>query len=383
MSEEPDLQALREAIESLDREVLGLLRERLRLVEQVATRKLAQAYPFRDAPREDSVLRRIRKLAAGLGLDAHEIERLYRQILAMSVAHQEAHVRSLPTVPLRVGYQGVEGSYSHLAAQRRYAGRPGGTLLTGYPSFRAVVENLLAGVEDFGWLPIENTTAGSIDETYDLLAEGGITITGEEIRSIDHCLLGLPGASLESLGVVLSHPQALLQCRRFLAERPWLEPRAEFDTAGAARKVRDLGDPRTGAIASLAAGRSFGLEVLAQNIQDQSGNFTRFVEVARVPLPCPEGVPCKTSLLLSVGHTPGSLAEVLAVFSRRRINLTKLESRPVPESPWEYRFHVDLEGHAASANLSEALAEIRPRTRELRVLGSYPKALDSDGPPSA
>jgi chorismate mutase / prephenate dehydratase len=374
MSESVDLQALREAIEEVDHEILAKLRRRMELVEEVAGAKLEGAVPFRDALREEHVLQRIRHLAVELGLDAHEVERLYRQIMAMSVARQQAHVRALPTAPLRVAYQGVEGSYSHLAAQQHYAGRPGGVLLTGFQSFRAAAEAVKEGAVDLALLPIENTTAGSIDETYDLLAEGGLTVTGEVVRQIEHCLLALPGARMEDLRKVLSHPQALLQCQRFLGGVPWIEAGAEFDTAGAARKVRELGDRTLAAIASESAARAFGLEVLARGIQTQQGNFTRFVEIALEAAPCPPDAPCKTSLLLALEHRPGALGEVLTVLSRRGVNLTKIESRPVPGAPWQYRFHVDLEGHAASAAVCAALEEMRPLTTELRLLGTYPRA---------
>jgi chorismate mutase / prephenate dehydratase len=373
-----DLQALREALEAVDREILAQLERRMALVEEVAQAKLAGAFPFRDALREDHVLQRIRQAAVERGLDAHEVERLYRQIMAMSVARQQAHVRALPTAPLRVAYQGVEGSYSHLAAQQHYGGRLGGVLLTGFQSFRAAVEAVTSGAADLALLPIENTTAGSIDETYDLLAEGGITVTGEVVRQIEHCLLALPGVAIEELRAVLSHPQALLQCQGFLASVPWIEARAEFDTAGAARKVRELGDRSLGAIASESAARAFGLEVLRQGIQTQQGNFTRFVEVALEAPPCPADRPCKTSLLLAVAHQPGALGEVLGELGRRGINCTKLESRPVPGQPWQYRFHLDVEGHAASQSVSGALEAIRPVTTDLRVLGTYPQARVED-----
>jgi len=370
-----DLQRLREAIEAADRKLLAALRERMALVEQVAETKVHAAYPFRDRPREERVLEGIRRAAVELGLDAHEVERLYRLVMEMSIARQEQHVRGLDTVPLRIAYQGIEGSYTHLAAQRRYAHREGGALLTGCESFREVASAVKEGAADLGLLPIENTTAGSINETYDLLAEGGITITGEIVSRIEHCLLALPGTKLEDLRVVMSHPQAILQCEAFWREVPWIRPQAEFDTAGAARKVKESNRRDLGAVASASAGRLFGLEVLRAGIQTQAGNATRFVEVAREAVPCPHDAACKTSLvlLLSDDH-PGALGDVLTAFSRRGVNLTKLESRPALGTAWTYRFYLDLLGHAASRPIGEALEEIRPMLGELRVLGTYPVA---------
>jgi chorismate mutase/prephenate dehydratase len=372
--EAPDLQALREAIEGIDREILALLRRRMTFAERVAATKVRAAFPFRDEAREEQVLQRVRHAAVEQGLDAHEVERLYRVMLDMSVAHQRAHVRSLDTTPLRVSYQGVEGSYSHLTAQRRYAGTPEGVLLEGFETFREAADAVREGRADRALLPIENTTAGSINETYDVLAEGGLTITAEAVSHIEHCLLGLPGARVEDLRLVLSHPQGLLQCQDFLRAAPWIRTQAEFDTAGSARKVRERGDPTVGAIAAESAARVYGLEVLRRGIQSQAGNYTRFVELAREPVPFPPEAPAKTALLVATPHRPGALAEVLGVFSRRGVNLAKLESRPIPGSPFQYRFYLDLDGHAVREPVRGALEEVAPLTVELRVLGSFPAA---------
>lgn len=377
----PDLQALREAIEAVDLEILAALRRRMELVEEVAATKLDRAVPLRDRLREEHVFQRVRHAAAEAGLDPHEIERLYRLVMEMSVARQQEHIRSRATAPLRVAYQGVEGSYSHLAAQRAYAGRPGGVVLAGFDSFRAAAAAVADGSADLALLPIENTTAGSINETYDLLAEGGLVVTGELVSRIEHCLLALPGVEVEELRTVISHPQGLLQCEAFFRGAPWIAPRAEFDTAGAARKVREANDRTLGAIASASAASVYGLAILRRGIQSQAGNYTRFFEVGSEAATCPAGARCKTSLLLALAHRPGALGAVLAELGRRGINLTKLESRPLPGTPWQYRFYLDLEGHAASAPVAEALAALAGHTTELRVLGTYPAA-DPDPPAS-
>ncbi|MGE5177542.1 MAG: prephenate dehydratase [Bacteroidota bacterium] len=369
-----DLQSIREAIERVDKEILAALKRRMDLVEEVARAKLESASPFRDRQREEQIIGRIRHAAAELGLDAHEIERLYRDIMEMSVGHQQALVRSLEDVPLRIAYQGVEGSFSHLTAQRHYAGLKSGVLLTGYDTFRGAVAAVRDGSADFALLPIENTTAGSVHETYDLLAEGGVTITHEVVSQVEHCLLALPGAKLEQLRTVISHPQALAQCEAFLRTIPWAVPRTEFDTAGSARKVREGNDPAVAAIASESAAKLYGLDVLKKGIQTQEGNYTRFVEIAREAVACPPGAACKTSLMLSLAHKPGALGEVLARFGGRGVNLTRIESRPVLGAPWQYRFYLDLEGHAASEPVRAALEELRPLTTDVRVLGTYPRA---------
>jgi chorismate mutase/prephenate dehydratase len=375
-----DLQAAREAIEKIDHDLMALLRERMDLVEVVANLKLEKAFPFRDPPREEQVLQRVRHSAAEAGLDPHEIERLYRLIMEMSIAHQVEHIRSSGRTPLRVAYQGVEGAFSHVAAQRHYRDRAAGTLLTGFETFRGAADAVRDGSADLALLPIENSTAGSINETYDLLAVGGLAITAEVISHVEHCLLGVPGASVDDLELVLSHPQALAQCEGYLHDLPKIRTQDEFDTAGSARKVKESNDRTLGAIASESAGRALGLEVLARGIQSESGNFTRFVEVALEAATCPPDQPCKTSLMLTTGDHAGELGQLLTEFSQRSINLTKLESRPIPARPWQYRFYLDVQGHAASAPVAEALDRIRKSTFELLVLGTYPSAEPEPAP---
>ncbi|MFP2957924.1 bifunctional chorismate mutase/prephenate dehydratase [Myxococcus sp. 1LA] len=370
----PDLDRIRVSIERIDEEILDALRRRMALADDVARAKLAAAAPFRDQRREDLLLRRIRTRAAEHGLDPHEVERIWRLFIDMSVARQHELVTRLDTTPLRVAYPGVEGSYSHLAARRRYGHRAGGVLLSGFDHAREAVEALRRGEQDLVLLPIENTTAGSMNETYDLLAEGGVVITAELVSQVDHRLLGLPGAKLEGLREVLSHPQALAQCETFLREKvPWARAVPDVDTGGAAQKVRERNDASVAAIASETAAQRFGLEVLAADLQP-AFDYTRFVEVGREATPLAPGVPCKTSLLMVLEHKPGTLGEMLQRLTLRGVNLSKLESRPIPGQPWQYRFYLDVEGHAASAAVTAALDDIRPLTSSLRVLGTYARA---------
>ena len=369
-----DLPSLRSAIERIDHDLLTLLRERMEVVDGVARAKLQTAVPIRDPRREEQVLQGVRAQAVRLGLDAHEVERLYRLIMDMAVARQQALVTTLDDVPLRVAYAGSEGSYSHLAAQSRYSHRPGGTLLTGYDSVRAAAQAVRLGRADVALLPIENTTAGSMNETYDLLADGGLTLNAEVIRPLDHRLLVLPGVRVEELRRVLSHPQALQQCAHYFATLPDVILQAELDTAGAAQTVRLRNDRTLAAVASASAALLYGLEALPVDIQSGELHFTRYGEVAVEATPCPPDVPCKTSILLVLEHRPGTLGQVLNVFARHGVNLSKLESRPVTGASLRYRFYVDLEGHAASREVGGAFDELRPAVSELRVLGTYPRA---------
>ena len=329
MSNTPDLQALREEIESLDREILRKLKSRMELVERVAQVKLVAAIPFRDRLREEQVLGRVRQIATELGLDPYETERLFRIVMEMSISRQQSHLHSMENLPLRVAYQGVEGSPSHLDAQRRFRGRAGGALLTEHQGFREVADAVRTGRADIGILPIENSTAGSINEIYDLLLDGGLTITAELFGSVRR-LLVLPGVDWRRLRRIFSHPQVLKQWEPVLRSLSQIQLEATYDTAGAARKVKEGNDRTLGAIATEYEGSTFGLEVAPAQIPDSVSDYTRYVEISREALPCPPGVPYKTSLVLVVNDRPGALREVLASLANRHLNLSKLESRPIP-----------------------------------------------------
>jgi chorismate mutase/prephenate dehydratase len=374
LADQPDLSRLRETIEAIDRELIALLAKRLAVVVPIAEAKLEAASPFRDSLREGIVFSRVRELAREHGLDPHRAEALYRVLLEWSVARQQEHVRQRATAPLRIAYQGVEGCYTHLAARQRYGGRSGGALLAGHATFRDVAEAVRQRAADVGLMPIENTTAGSITATYDLLAEGGLSITAEVVSHIQHCLLATDDATVEGLREVHSHPQALGQCERFFVDHPWIRPVEAFDTAGSARMVAERGDPSIGAIASEEASTRYGLQVLARHIQTQTGNYTRFVEVATEPVVFDCDGACKTTVMLELSHEPGALARVLAAFAKHRVDLSKLESRPIVGKPWSYRFYADLAGHRASKEVSAALDLAQKDCADLKVLGCYPAA---------
>ncbi len=240
------------------------------------------------------------------------------------------------------------------------------------PTFSACVRAVEKGEAGWAVLPVENTTAGSINETYDLLQQTNLWIVGEEVWEVDHCLLGLPEATLTGIRRVISHPQALAQCREFLASLPGVAVEAFVDTAEAAREVAQRRDPGLAAVASQEAGEAFGLQVLARSIADQRENWTRFVVVAPFQAPPPLGAPAKTSLILALPHREGALARCLAVLAERGLNLTKLESRPIPGKPWQYLFYVDFLGSLAADAVGDALAELASFCPFLKVLGSYP-----------
>jgi len=370
------LKEVREKLAELDRELVRLLGKRLRLVEQVALRKAHELAALRDPQREREVLFAVEAAAREERVDAWAVRQIFREILAMSVRFQERVLLSGGGKGgknlHRCAFQGSPWAYSHLAAQKYFGAQACHMEFLGFPTFAACVAAVETGEAGWAVLPIENTTAGSINETYDLLRHTELRIVGEEVLEVNHCLLGLPGAALTGIRKVLSHPQALAQCRGFLGTLPGVSVEAFVDTAEAALEVSRRQDPALAAIASREAGEAFGLQVLAQGIADQPENWTRFVVVAAFAPPVPASLKAKTSLVLTTPHRQGALASCLEVLARRGINLTKLESRPVPNRPWEYMFYLDLEGSVTDPAVAEAVATLEAMCPFFKLLGSYP-----------
>ena len=379
------LAPLREAIDRLDREFIRLLAERLRAVREIGDHKgRNKDAVLRDDERERRLFEMWAQEAEGRGVSAYFAGRVLREILNWSRRDQERFLEPgapgpAAARPARVGYQGVPACYSDLTIGKMFATRDVGRLeRVGFRGFAAAVDALEAGTIDYALLPIENTIAGSINEVYDLIGHRPVTIVGEEVWPVEHCLLGLPGARFEHLRSVRSHPVALQQCAKFLDALVGVVSESFHDTAGAAQAVAREGDPGIAAIASEEAAREYGLVVLKRDISDQATNLTRFLLVGRQPEPFDPRRPAKTSLVFSVNHRRGALLECLKSFDAQDINLTKLESRPRVNAPWEYQFYVDLEGHLDDPRVQQALEEVRAHTNHLKVLGSYPRRVENE-----
>jgi len=271
-----------------------------------------------------------------------------------------------------VGYQGSEGAYSQLAASRHFADRGRPVDCRGFHSFREMLDALEASEIDFAVLPIENSIAGSINESYDLLAEKGLSLVGEEFQPIAHCLIGVEQVPITAIRRVYSHPVALAQCRAFLESLEDCHVEAFVDTAMAVEKVKADADPSQAAIASERAAVLHDLPVLRRDIADHPENYTRMVIVATEPAHHGPEVTCKTSLIFSTIHERGALARCISIFADRGLNLTKIESRPKPDSPFEYVFYMDFEGNIDADATAQALEELGAVTTFLTVLGSYP-----------
>ncbi|MGC8969686.1 MAG: prephenate dehydratase [Conexivisphaera sp.] len=239
-----------------------------------------------------------------------------------------------------------------------------------FRTLREVFSAVEGGGVDYGVVPVENTLAGSVGETYDLLLDHELRVYGEVILRVEHHLLAVEGATLEGIREVWSHPQAIEQCRRFLDSlRVDVVPMP--NTAIAARRLVERRDPSIGVIASRRAAQIYGLKVLASNIEDEAHNYTRFFVLSRESR-APTGDDL-TSLIFSTRHEPGSLYHCLEPFAERRINLTRIESRPIRSRPWEYNFYLDLEGHVADPRVSGAIEALSRRATYVKVLGSYPR----------
>jgi prephenate dehydratase len=265
-----------------------------------------------------------------------------------------------------VGYPGPAGSHSDAAAAVLV---PDAARAVALPSFVAVVGAAVEADVELGVLPIESSLTGAIAETHDLLYDAPLSIVREASLHINHCLVALPDASRDELRTIRSHPQAFDQCRTLLGT--WrVKCVAAATTADAAREVAELHDPTQGAIASRVAAETYGLAVLAEDVSDRSA-YTRFVAVAphtRID----HGQAWRTALWFVTDHRPGALFRALEPFARHGLNLVQLVSRPLPDSPWRYRFDAVLDGHVFDAEVSAALADLRQVTRRLRLFGSYP-----------
>lgn len=268
----------------------------------------------------------------------------------------------------RVGFQGEAGAYSEQAVRILFDS----PVSIPFHSVHKVFEATEIGSIDFGVVPLENSHAGSINDSYDLLVRHGVQVVAETIVRVSHCLLAPPGVTMKDVRVVFSHPQALEQCEEFL-DSLQAERVAVHDTAGAARIVAEEGKEGSAAIASAEAAALYRLEVLASDIEDRADNSTKFVAIGRSRSDL-FGPPDKTSIVFATADIPGALYACLKEFADRSLNLSKLESRPSRAKAWQYHFYLDLDAPATDPVAQEALAALAEHTSFLRVLGSYPRA---------
>lgn len=374
-----DLEQSRKELDRIDIQMVELFEQRMQIVKDVAEYKLASGKPVLDRVREQEKLAAVCRLADS-EFNQHGISELFTQLMSISrklqysLLHAEAEgidfkpVSKLSGSPdTKVVYFGTKGSYTEQAMEEYF-----GTQIERFPAetFRDVMAAVKEGSADYGVLPIENTTTGGITDSYDLLVEFDNYIVAEHILKVDQALLGLPGASLDRLQTVYSHPQGLLQSRRFLEQFPQIKTVECSSTAGAAKKIVEDGDQTQAAVAGIRAAKTYGLEVLAEHINHEGSNSTRFIIISRKKIYL-EGSD-KVSICFTIPHESGSLYSMLSHIIYNNLNMTKIESRPLPGRNFEYRFFVDFEGNFKEAAVSNTLDGIRAEALELKLLGNYP-----------
>jgi chorismate mutase / prephenate dehydratase len=353
-----NIEELRKKIDELDARIVELIAERQRLSRDIGAGKNRTSRVIEDREREHRVIEHVRGLARQLKIAPSDVESIYRRIIDASKKVQG----------VAVAYQGEPGAYTEEAAFKFF-----GPSTKGVPceTLDEVFEAVEAGRAPFALVPVENSLEGSITRAYDLLLDSPLMVCGETELRISHCLIAPEGATLETIKTVYSHPQALGQSRNFLRQlNAELVPAS--DTAGSVRMIKEAGKLDSAAVASARAAELYGMKILAKEIEDNPHNFTRFFVLSKEDSPATGND--KTSIVFSLKHKPGALYDCLREFAERKVNLTKLESRPTRHQPWEYNFYMDFAGHREEKDVAEALKALEEHAVFVKILGSYPRA---------
>ncbi len=351
------LEDSRSKIDEIDARIVKLIAERIRIAEEIGKQKKEAGKQIEDREREETVLENVKRIARVERVSQRGIESIYRQIVTACKRMQG----------IEVAFQGEIGAYSEEAAFCFFGSqvqtRPCDHL---EDVFKVVQQEEVT----FGIVPVENSLQGSIGQVYDLLLNSNVKVCGEIEFRVVHCLIASPRAQLDLINRVYSHPQALAQCQAFL-KHLGCELIPTSDTAGSVKVIKERGITDA-AIASARAAQLYGMKVLAEEIEDNPNNFTRFFILSKQDSP-PSGSD-KTSIVFSVKHKPRALYDAIKEFAIRNINLTKIESRPTKQTPWEYNFYLDFEGHREDVVVREALENLDRISLFVKVLGSFPKA---------
>jgi len=368
----------RAEIDAIDDELLRLLNSRAAIALKVGEVKRHNETSLCDHNREREVLTRLCGQNPG-PLDEQNVTNIFQRIIdeCLHIQQRTFHTLSADTAKTQVKFKhpagngrvailGERGTFSEEAARELL----GETFVSvPRPTFDELFTAIDDGAADFILAPLENSLVGSIHRCYDLLLESSLGISAEIILPISHFLIGCPGASLENVEIVESHPAALAQCERFFAAHPHIKRAAADDTAGSVRRVIEGGDLSRAAIAGKRAAKIYGGMILQEHLEDHAENFTRFALLAPNPNLSDKGN--KVSLVVSLAHRPGALHNALRPFVRRGIDLLKIEGRPIKERPWQYNFYFDLKAPASESELRGALDEIREQAENVRYLGRY------------
>ena len=352
------LEELRKKINEIDDQLVKLLNERARVVVEIGKLKNKTDKPVYSPDREKDVLARISEANEG-PLPDRCLVAIWRELMSGSFVLER---------PLRIGYLGPGGSFSHTAAMLKFGQSVEYQPLAGITS---IFDEVSKGHCDLGLAPVENTMGGGVIETLDALIDSDVKVCAEILMAIHHSLLG--NCSLEEIEKIYSKPEVFTQCRNWLsATFKEAQTVAVASTARAAQMAAD--EPRTAAIGSHVAAELYGLRIICENIEDIANNITRFLVISREDAR-PTGED-KTAILFSTSHKAGALADVLDVFKRYDINLTNIESRPSKKREWEYYFFMDFLGHRTDQNVQDGLKEAKKHCLQLSILGSFPRATE-------
>ncbi len=374
-----DLIELRSQIDEIDRNIVELYEKRMEVAANVAKYKIANGKKVFDKAREEEKIRKVKSLTHN-EFNSHGIEELFEQIMAMSrklqyqMIAEQGGLNKLPFIKVdslegdkaRVVFQGAEGAYSQ-AAMMKYFGDEVNSFHV--DTFRDAMIAIDEGRADFAVLPIENSTAGIVSEIYDLLVEFENYIVGEQIIKIEHCLMAVPGTKPEDIKTVYSHPQSLMQSARYLNVHPQWQQISMQNNAFAARKVAEEQDKTQAAIASEYAANLYGLEILEKGVNQSSSNSTRFIIVTNQKVFLEDAK--KVSICFEVPHESGSLYHMLSHFIFNNLNMNRIESRPIEDRNWEYRFFIDFDGNLSDSAVKNALRGLREEARNMKILGNY------------
>jgi len=353
-----NLEDLRRKIDETDANIVKLIAERMRTAQEIGEEKKKRGRQIDDKEREKRVWENIKSIARDENISQEVIERIYKQIVTACKRTQGKEV----------AFQGEVGAYSEEAALQFF---DPSIITKPYESLDDVFKVVEQDEVQFGIVPVENSLEGSISRVYDLLLDSSLKVCGETELRISHCLIASPEARLDLIKRVYSHPQALAQCKTFL-KHLGCELIPTYDTAGSVKMIKEKAITDGAAIASARAAEIYKMKIIASEIEDNPNNFTRFFILAKEDSP-PSGND-KTSIVFSVKHRPRALHEFIKEFAVRNINLTKIESRPTRQKPWEYNFYLDFEGHREDKAPREVLENLDRTSLFLKILGSYPKA---------
>lgn len=370
-----DLNECRKEIDAIDQQMIALFEKRMNVAKDVVTYKLAHNMPIFQSEREKQVIEKnvnritneqLKSFAALYVQDMMNISKSYQ---ATFVPVSDTYRLIEPDFKnIVVGFQGVPGSFSEHALES-YFGKD--TTRKNFQQFEDVFKALDHDDIDYGVVPLENSSTGAINDNYDLIRDYGFFIVGEQQISISQHLLGLKGSRIEDITDVYSHPQGILQTSLFLNEHPYIHPREFANTATAAKYVAQQHNPHFAAIASKKAAQIYGLEILQENIHNIQSNSTRFIIFGK-HLEKVKDASC-VSIVFTVAHKVGALYQVMKIINDHQINMLRIESRPLKDTPWEYYFYVDFEGNLENQNIQLALEDMKAHTSTLRILGNYVK----------